>query len=61
MMPIAYRELWKSGNSSITVRVHLDGSRTLDEQPEIPRGEVPKFLKAEGFTFSNLLPKTATR
>jgi hypothetical protein len=55
MTPIAYRfKLWKSGDSSITVRVHVDGSCTLDGLPEIPRGEAPTFLNTEGFTFSSL-------
>ena len=61
MTPVAYRELWKSDDSSITVRVHVDGSRTLDGQPEIVPGTAQSFLNEEGFAFSHLLPKTATR
>ncbi len=40
--------------------MHVDGSRTLDGQPEIVHGAVQTFLNREGFAFSHLLPKTAT-
>jgi hypothetical protein len=60
MTPVAYRELWTSADSSITVQVHLNGRRTLDGQPEITSGDVQTILHTHGYSFSHLLPKTRT-
>lgn len=59
MTPIAYRELWTSVSSSVTVRVHMDGSRTLDGQPEILPDDVRTVLSEEGYAFSRMVPNTA--
>ena len=40
--------------SGVTVRVRIDGSRTLTGQPEIPPADLQTFLNEEGFA-SNLL------